>query len=247
MEWIINLVTFLFLVVGFFIFKHTLPKLATKIVDNRFDKKLETHKHELNKLTEEAKFKYQRLLSDFNLYSVKKHEHYIKLYNLLIVAHGSVIHLASPLKILSSYDFFDEDDMREHLIKIGTPKGRTEQLVLLWKTDKRSGIKEIQEHEAGIEEWKAERDVDKLQNMYWESQLYLSSDLKEILKLLISDLRTLSINAKREYTPVSGNVSGEEYIKLYEDNKKLQETINDNMEKVITIMQNELSVGYYKV
>lgn len=52
-------------VARYFIAKYSLPKFAKKIVGSQFDKKLETHKHELNKLTEEAKFNYQRLLSDF--------------------------------------------------------------------------------------------------------------------------------------------------------------------------------------
>jgi len=246
LESIIYFLILLVLIIGYFVVKYTLPQFAQKIVDSRFDKKLETHKHELNKLTEEAKFNYQRLLSDFNLYSVKKHEHYIQIYNSLIIAHGSVFYLASSLKQLSTYDFFNEQDMDEHLNKIGTPRGRTDELIGIWKTDKKSGIKEIQKHETYLEEWKVERDVDKLNNTYWGSQLNLSGDLKELLKTLIADLRTLSINAKREYQPISGNISGEDYMKLYEENKKSKAIINENMEKITAKMQNELSVGYYK-
>lgn len=246
MDWYTNILIPAGVIGGYFLIKHTIPRFAEKIVDNQFDKKLETHKHELNKLTEEAKFNYQRLLSDFNLYSVKKHEHYIELYNDLIRAHGSVMHLASALKQRYTYDFFDENDMRNYLAKLGTPSGRTEQLISTWKSDPKTGIKEIHDHEAYIEEWNAEKDVNKLNNTYLSSRLYLSSELKALMEKLVPDLISLSINAKREYQPISGNISGEDFMQLYEESKKLKVQINDTKDEIIVKMQSELSVGYYK-
>ncbi len=228
------------------VLKLIIPQWVSKAVDNKFNEKLETHKHELNKLTEEAKFNYQRLLSDFNLYSVKKHEHYIELYNVLIRAHGRVMCLASPLKQLSTYDFFDESDMREYLIEKGTPSGKTEELIIKWKKDRKAGTKEIQEHEAFIEEWNAERDVNILNNTYLGSQLYLSDDLNKLFEQLVSDLRSFFINCKREYKPIGGQISAEEYIRISAENSVLEKKIDINKGKIIVKMQSELSVGYYK-
>ncbi|MDF2039857.1 hypothetical protein P2R12_23225 [Cytobacillus oceanisediminis] len=54
------------------------------LVSQFFKKELEEYKHDLNLITEEKKFDYQRKLHDFNLYRTRRHESYRVLYKLAL-------------------------------------------------------------------------------------------------------------------------------------------------------------------
>jgi len=53
-------------------------------IDFNFNKKLAEFNNQLQISTESARFDFQRKIQDFNLYTVKKHEKYIKLYELVL-------------------------------------------------------------------------------------------------------------------------------------------------------------------
>lgn len=80
------------------------------LVDQFFKKELAHYQYELNLITEEKKFDYQRKIQDFNLYTSKKHESYQELYRLVVTAKHKIIDLADETELenssgLSLYDY----------------------------------------------------------------------------------------------------------------------------------------------
>ena len=55
-------------------------KYIAIFIENKFDEQLETYKHDLSLITENARFDYQRKIQDFNLYTIKKHERYVEIH-----------------------------------------------------------------------------------------------------------------------------------------------------------------------
>jgi len=80
------------------------------LVDQFFKKELAHYQYELNLITEEKKFDYQRKIQDFNLYTSKRHESYQELYRLVVTAKHKIIDLADETELenssgLSLYDY----------------------------------------------------------------------------------------------------------------------------------------------
>jgi len=223
-------------------FKFLLSKVIDsyfKRTDFYFAKQLEKYKRDLQDISEQTKFEYQRKLSDFNLYTTKKHEHYIKLYEEILNAYSYTLQLASALKLMPSYSGYNEDDISEHLKKLLLPKGKIDDLVALWKRDRTQAEREIREYVKFKEEFDAENAINQMKNIYLKSQLYLSPPLLIKLKDLNNQLFDLFINCKSEFG------EQKERALRYEKSLKLKEIIDKHFEEIVDIMKGELSVGYY--
>ena len=48
-------------------------------ISHKYQKAIESYKHELNTINEQQKFNYQRWITDFGLFTQKKHEAYAEL------------------------------------------------------------------------------------------------------------------------------------------------------------------------
>lgn len=213
-----------------------------KGADLHFSKQLEKYKRDLQDISEATKFEYQRKLSDFNLYTTKKHEHYIKLYEQILNAYGYVSHLASALKMRPSYSWYNEEDIRDHLKKLLLPKGRIDELVTAWNDNKNQAEREIYKCITLKEEFDAENAINEMKNLYWKSQLYMSETLSSEIKTLIDQLFELYFNCKCEYKEFE---EPKERLSNYEKNKQSKEIIDKHFQDIVILMKEELTVGYY--
>ncbi|MDF2631448.1 MAG: hypothetical protein K0Q85_44 [Caproiciproducens sp.] len=232
--------TWVFIAVGIvcaLLVKYILPVFATRIVDNHFNEKLETHKHELHNLTEAAKFDFQRMLSGFNLYAPKRHDAYEKMHSSIIKAKNYIfgLRLARTEPTFSDYD---ESDVQEYLKDILIlPNGKIKEVVNLWESgDQESAKKEIRRYL----KIKANRDASNsfidANQCFFDSSLYLSNGAIELAQLLLNDLRSLLINYNSDYPDKE----------LREESNQLKINIEKNIEELTLIMKMELSVGYYE-
>lgn len=85
LDWFIHSFILVGLIAGDYFIKNTILKFT------EFNKKLETHKYELNKITEAAKIDYQRMLSGLNLYAARRHENYAKLHSSIVKANNYIL------------------------------------------------------------------------------------------------------------------------------------------------------------
>lgn len=67
-----------------------LKEYLSNKIDSYFQTKLVSFQHQLDLSTEAEKFNYQRKIQDFNLYTNKKHEKYIELYEIVLEVKSNI-------------------------------------------------------------------------------------------------------------------------------------------------------------
>ena len=83
-------------------------------ISHKYQKAIEAYKHELNAINEQQKFDYQRWMTDFGLFTQKKHEAYAELYKLILIADGSLERL-SGFRSVPSFNEYTRADMEKYL------------------------------------------------------------------------------------------------------------------------------------
>ena len=112
-----------------------------KQYEQRFSISFEVYKGELQKLAEQQRYMNQRRLTDFNLYTTKKHERSIELHEKLFNARNKVLWRNNPLRQLPTFSDYNREDMIDFLEKYNITKGRKEELLNRWEENQRKRIK----------------------------------------------------------------------------------------------------------
>ena len=108
-----------------------------KQYEQRFSISFEVYKGELQKLAEQQRYMNQRRLTDFNLYTTKKHERSIELHEKLFNARNKVLWRNNPLRQLPTFSDYNREDMIDFLEKYNITKGRKEELLNRWEENQR--------------------------------------------------------------------------------------------------------------
>ena len=217
--------------------------LIKKSIDHGLSKNLEKYKQDLKDISENKKFDYQRKLTDFNLYTTKKHENYIALYDALSNANSSIIYLTSPLRERDSYDWCNREDIINHLKTLNLPQGKTDEILKAWDNDKESAKNVIRRCVTLKEELDTDNSVFALKKAYLDAQLYLSPELLKSIDLLIKKYFSLSLDAKSEYRD---SIPPKERKEWRGNIVSTLEEIQKSYLTILELMRTELSVGYYK-
>lgn len=212
-----------------FIFRESI----LSFIQNHFLKDLEKYKYDLNSLTEDMKFSYQKKLADFNFFIKKKHEVYPELFAKVMQATDLAKGIHGRIEIFN--DFIgagaNEEDILEYMTLHQFPKGKKESIQQLWKSDKVAAQKEMHSlvkvfaHQKIRDQW-IEAD-----EYYRKSIIYLSDELKNSLEQLFDKI---------------GRLNGY-YAGIFSGRKETVEQVIKEMdvilEKVITIIRKELHEG----
>lgn len=225
---------FVITTLGSFVIKRYL----SNTIDAHFNEKLENYKHQLNSLTESARFDYQRKLKDFDIYTNKKHTSYVEFNNLLLTAHGRVTGLMG-LRSMPTYQEYNEEDIRKLLEKEHIPDGMRKDILLLFESNRDSAIEKIRELLRRIELHDAKQSRQDALNCLLLSKLYFSDKVFEKSKALLLKLGELYLSY--EWVIEGRNLPTEDAGK---EQERIDE-INTLLDDVIALMKNELSVGYY--
>jgi len=161
-------------------------KLISSRVEHKYQKTIETYKHELNTISEQQKFNYQRWITDFSLFTQKKHEVYAELYRLLLIADGSLESLFG-LREVPSFIEYTREDMEKYLRNYQVVEGYIPQLLKNWDKPRNQCIQEIREYLTIIDFQKADKARNEAKNYSLLNSLYLS----ESTELLVSELLSL--------------------------------------------------------
>jgi hypothetical protein len=171
-----------------------LKKYLGDKVDHYFQEKITFFKHQLDLSTEAEKFNYQRKIQDFNLYTVKKHENYIRLYELLLEAESRILGIYG-FKTELSYQEHNEADFRRIMKEEKFPEGKIEEIFSIWENrGKEDAIKEMKKFFRLIEIKKADNSFWTLKNHYMLSKLYLSDTIETKFDSFLSSLGSLLAN-----------------------------------------------------
>ncbi|GAV11334.1 hypothetical protein [Paenibacillus sp. NAIST15-1] len=218
--------------------------LAKKYVEQEFSKRIENHKHDLNLLVEANKFDIQRKMYDFNLYTTKRHETYMKLYNLFLEASSRVSRFQG-IRQIPDFKNFSNEVIAEYLRRFNLSESEWLTIAENWnngtdpylvkKVESYYNINEVREMEAAYV---------KAKNEYLLTRLYLSKKVESICLILSSKLTEALLELEEIY-----DINYiEQDINLTESRKnlrKIHDDINLHSLELKDEMQKELSIGYY--
>lgn len=201
-------------------------------INNYFGKKMENHKHNLQLITEQAKFDYQRKIQDFGLYTTKRHEAYAEVYKLVLIAYGKVTDLRGLRRVLSFEDY-DSEDIKKYLEEKKIPTRKITEIVGKWDVDREIAVKEIRGYEKLRFFQEARNDYAEARNYLYLNELYMADEIVKDVGNVLERLGKLLINY--EY-PDAGTRT---------ENQSLIKEIDGGLVTVKDSMRKELSISYY--
>lgn len=161
--------------------KLLLPLILTAILGWVFNKKLENHKHIL-----------QKKVQDFSLYNEKKHICYAELYKLMKIAEGSIMGLSGFTKG-PSFEDYSKEDIKKYLDGL-TPDKVSKEVIEIWDTNKNDAIKIISEYEKHKKLNNAENSYFEARNYWLMNELYFDDELDLKIEDLFQTLYSLYVN-----------------------------------------------------
>lgn len=213
---------------------------VNKFIDTRFNKRLETHKSELQLILETNKFDFQRKMSDFNLYTNKRHESYMNIYDMYLRADGAIRGLMG-LRSLPDYSEYGREDLEKRLRSFNLLENVIIDFLQKWDVatnynDKTQLHREINDYIKKIEPKIAKNKLSEAKNYYLTRRIYLSEEVNNLLE-------SLTIN-------LSNYANGVEF--LFDSNipftnkQNIDLLITNDFSQLQTQMATELQAGYYK-
>ncbi|MEK4131626.1 hypothetical protein NYE67_18540 [Solibacillus sp. FSL W8-0474] len=218
-----------FSTIAFFIIK--------KIIASRFERSLENHKGYINKELEGIRHDQNKLYKEFELFTVKKHEHYPELYKKLELCIGEVMRLRGNIRTLNYSNAGKQDIQHFMEERLFTIKDR-EEILGLWETDKPGGIRKLKERLERIKYNEAEEEFINANNYFILNQFYFSEDLAEITRELLGKVHNLWLN----YDPDYRYYNDPDFMKvLRNENPELIKVIGELKEQIQSKIRNELT------
>jgi hypothetical protein len=213
-------------------------KLISSRIEHKYQKIIEAYKHELSAISEQQKFNYQRWITDFGLFTQKKHEVYSELYRLLLIADGSLESLFGLMHV-PSFDEYSREDMEKYLLNYQVVEGYVPQLVEGWDTSRDTCVHKIRDYLTIIDFQKADKARNEAKNYFLINSLYFS----EKAEALVSELLSLLVNQYViDYQNRVEHIRDE--VGLAE-RKTIRQKKPEVLGKLKAAMSGEISAGYY--
>ncbi|MGG6362657.1 hypothetical protein ACQ5SI_26280 [Peribacillus frigoritolerans] len=144
------------------------------LISQFFQKELEDYKHDLNLITEEKKFDYQRKLHDFNLYRTSRHESYPVLYRLALSAVNNIKESNREI-FWPNFDAMGIEEIK--LYYRNEVKDEFEAQKTLTIFDKTSDVSHIKTSIASQRVRQSMKDIRDFNNYFRENELYYSQEI----------------------------------------------------------------------
>jgi hypothetical protein len=207
-------------------------------VEHKYQKAIETYKHELNTINEQQKFNYQRWITDFSLFTQKKHEAYAELYRLILKADGSLEGLYGSRQV-PSFDEYTRADMEKHLINQHIVEGFIPPLLEGWETSRKECIRKIHEYQTMIDFQKADRDRTDASNYHLLNSVYFSEVIEEIVSEILKLLGHQYVIDQQSRVEHYSDEAGRAERKAIKERKPIL------ISKLKATIRSEISAGYY--
>lgn len=169
-----------------------LETILDKLLSAVSARSLEKYKNELLKITEQAKFEYQKQLADFNQYVVKKHNIYPELFRLLQVAQFRIKDFKAPMQPIN-YSTFTIQDLKAILDVKGLPNLFNEGILLEWEKIKNDGVEKIKFFVERVELMAARNSLQEFKNYFWLNVIYLSPLVEKKMEEFIKKIEELLV------------------------------------------------------
>ena len=207
-------------------------------ISHKYQKAIETYKHELNAINEQQKFNYHRWMTDFGLFTQKKHETYAELYKLILIADGSLEQL-SGLRSVPSFDEYSRADMEKYLRNQHIVEGFIPELIDRWETSRDECIRKIREYLTLIDFQKADKARNDTSNYYLINSVYLSEAVEEIVTEILKLIGHQHVIDEQSRVERYSDESGRK------ERKEIREKKPILIRQLKAMMRKEISAGYY--
>lgn len=212
---------------------------ANKRIDHEFNKRLEKHKSELQSLRDQNNFDFGRRLSDFNLYSTKKHESYREIY----AGINAALHAAMTVSNYQeeNYRGFGKSMIKQLLETINVPSETIEATLDAW-TNEASYKDQLANL---INKWllaNSRNHINKARDCFLDRSLYVSDHIDNKCYEIISTMNNyVDVIAELKYHTLEQGHRQQATNELrmhYDSMLKLLTEIKEQMRK-------EIKLGYY--
>ncbi|BBI34075.1 hypothetical protein [Cohnella abietis] len=208
-------------------------------INGFFNKKLEKHKSDLQLLIENNRFDLQRKMADFNLYTNKKHEAYMKIYDLFLIAEGHVRSFMG-VKKMPDYNEYGLEDIEKKLRSYNLLEKVIQDFLAKWRSTfgspRQELHKEINDYLAMIDIQKSWIKIEEANNYFLINRIYLSDQIEDTLSSVVSLL--------------SSYLNGVEFLLVnripFLGSENLSVEIENMINRMKEQMKKELQVGYYQ-
>lgn len=166
-----------------------------RAVDHRFDEKLAHHRHELELITEQARYEYQRRLTSDNLYTSKRHDVAASVYAALRIAHGYVAGLWG-IREEFTFEEFNEEDIRGYLTSRQVLRGKQDEILINWGTDRNAALTLLRPYVRMLDVQDADNKFREAKNLVYLNELYLSEAVIPAIDSLVEIMATWLANKR---------------------------------------------------
>lgn len=216
------------------------PWVFKKIADYYVEGKIKNHFTEMQKKLD---FNYQRLITDFGMYSKKRHKVYPLLFQLALETENRIItiHNRGGRPLLTE---FTEKDLLEYLNEvIRVPEKPRDEIMKYWNDGKKEEAKHlIRERETLFNYHEAEKVSRKFWGLLDEKRLYLSDEVEVVLDELRQGFDRLLFLS--DSSAAGRQLQALQRVSINEK-EKLEKAIADNLARLNKLMKKDLSKGDY--
>ncbi|WP_088338756.1 hypothetical protein [Bacillus cereus] len=197
-------------------------------IKSDFQGAMETHKSQLSRITKE-----------FELYVVKKHEHYPELYKNIELCVGKVKGLRGGARGLS-FDNVNQEDITKYMIERDFTESDKQLICSDWDSNKSQAIRNLEFRLQRISYNEAEEYYRTAHNFYLLHRLFFSDAVSDKAKSLLDNIYDLWMNYDPDFMFFHNPELLEQQMK---ESERLKEDIKRQRVELFDLLQGELKVG----
>ncbi|WP_169083267.1 hypothetical protein [Paenibacillus sp. PL91] len=208
---------------------------AKSITNNYFNKKLESHKHDLQIMMEHMRFDFQRKTQDFILFTNKKHEKYAKIYDLYLRAESKVRLVLRNEFSPSKFLMYSQIELENYLRRFSLEESQLLHFLEEWSRsdDKKEIADKISDFLFDLELIRSRTAFNNAKNEFLLNRIYLSAGVTLIVERLTNELNNVLFTIDF----FSNN--------KFDNQEEIHNTIMASINELTDLMKSELGIGYY--
>lgn len=196
---------------------------------------MKAHEQKLQVLTEEAKYRFNCMSQDYNMYSKQRYESYVDIRKKLVNVLSYTLGLRGLVQI-PDFAKFSKQEVEEWLDERKFGQLHKDSVLQVWDKYPKDAVKRLEELQGIYNEYTANKAYGDMHNAIVDSELFLSDELSQMLnncKFKIHDLLTKYKLAK--------SVGPDQIVKWVEEEQKLEKELPEIMKQITAQMKAELT------
>lgn len=184
---------------------------------------------------ERMKYDFNRYAEDFNLYTTKRHESYLKIHQALLDAESQVLQLRGFIQI-PDFSKYTKEEISIWLDEKHFTEKQKYPVLNNWENNRKEAMKNVNDLFQLSRHHDANTSCNNAKNFVLDYQLYLSEKIFTDCLELTKKIKHLLIN----YDPTFCYAANK-----HNESEKLRKEIEDIFTRITIQMKKELQRGYY--